>query len=99
MLRLGSLPGSSVLHQPSRRRLNRGSGVAGLHEGVTALHDPTLWGEDQFNVSEAQAEDVVQPGGMANDLIRKAVAGVGGGIRFHRGILTQPFCSGQNSTT
>ena len=39
--------------------------------------------QKQLNVSEAQAEKVVQPDGMADDLGREAVPGVGGALGRH----------------
>ena len=43
----------------------------------------TPFGENQFNVPEAQAEKVVQPDGMADDLGWEAVPGVGGALGRH----------------
>jgi hypothetical protein len=57
------------------------------------------FGEDQLNVSEAQAEEVIEPDGMADDLGRKAVAGVGGGLSGHRAILAHAHYSGRISAT
>jgi len=37
-------------------------------------HDHTTFGQNQLNVPETQAEHVVQPDGMADDLGREAVA-------------------------
>jgi hypothetical protein len=56
-------------------------------------------GEDQLEVSEAQAEEVVQRDDVADDLGREAVAGIGGGLGRHPTFLPQPLCSGQSQTT
>jgi hypothetical protein len=52
------------------------------------------FGEDQLNIPEAQAEDVVEPDGVADDLGWEAVARVGGGLGHHLAILAQPYRSG-----
>ena len=48
------------------------------------------FGEDQLNIPEAQAEDVVEPDGVADDLGWEAVAWEGGGLGRHLAILAQP---------
>jgi hypothetical protein len=45
-----------------------------MRDGDAAL------GEDQLDVAQAEAEEVVEPYGMPDDLGREAVAGVGGGL-------------------
>jgi MFS family permease len=53
--------------------------------------------EKQLNVSKAQAEEVIKPDGMPDDLSREAVPRVGGGLGRHRAILARPLRSGQRS--
>jgi hypothetical protein len=43
---------------------------------------------DSTDVSEAQAEEVIQPDSVADDLGREAVPRVGGGLGRHLVILT-----------
>jgi hypothetical protein len=52
------------------------------------LTDDAPLGEDQLDVSEAQAEEVIQPDSVADDLGREAVPRVGGGLGRHLVILT-----------
>jgi hypothetical protein len=40
-------------------------------------------GEDQLDATEAQAEDMIKPDAMADDLGREAVPGAGGGLTCH----------------
>jgi hypothetical protein len=40
--------------------------------------DPAL-GQDQLDIPQAEAEDVMEPYGVADDLGGEAVSGVGGG--------------------
>jgi hypothetical protein len=56
-------------------------------------------GQDQLHVAQAQAEDVVEPYCMADDLGREAVAGVGGGLGRHPASIAQPARSGQKPST
>ena len=55
------------------------------------------FGEDQLNSPEAQAEDVVEPDGVADDLGWEAIARVGGGLRRHLASMPQPLRSGQRA--
>jgi hypothetical protein len=41
-------------------------------------HQDAAFGQDQLDIAQAQAEDMVQPSGMVDDLGRKPVARVGG---------------------
>src|SRR4051812_5307439 len=52
-------------------------------------------GQEQFNVPETQAEDVVQPGRVADDLGREAVSGISGGLGRHPASMPQRLRSGQ----
>jgi len=52
-------------------------------------------GEDQLHVAQAQAEDVVEPHGVADDLSREAVTRVGRGLWRHLTSMAQPFHSGK----
>lgn len=47
------------------------------------------FGQDQLDVSQAQAEHVVEPNGVADDLGREAVPAVAGGIGRHHASLAQ----------
>jgi hypothetical protein len=38
------------------------------------------FGQDQLHVTQAQAEDVIQPHGMVDDLGRNPMPGIGGGL-------------------
>ena len=40
-------------------------------------HHNAAFGQDQLDVTQAQAEDVIQPHGMADDLNRKPVPVIG----------------------
>jgi len=51
-------------------------------------------GQDQLDLAQAQAEHVIQPHRVADDLGREAVAGVGRGLGHHPTILAQPLRSG-----
>ena len=52
-------------------------------------HDAAL-GQDQLDVTQAQAEDVIQPHGVADDLGRKPVPGIGRGFECHAVSLARP---------
>src|SRR4051794_6307940 len=52
-------------------------------------------GQEQFHVAQAQAEDMVQPDSMADDLGREAVSGIGGGLGRHPASMPQPLRFGQ----
>src|SRR5215217_3436159 len=71
---------------------------APLSYALVADRDAPL-GQEQFHLSEAQAEDVIQPDGVADDLGWEAVSGVGGGLAGHRGSMPQPLCFGQRPRT
>ena len=69
-------------------------------EGQTPLPDTFVadadapLGEDQFDVPEAQAEQMVQPDCVADDLGWEAVSGVGDGLGRHLTSLAHPLRSG-----
>jgi hypothetical protein len=69
-----------------------------LTDAFVADRDASL-GEDQFDVSETQAEAVIQPDRVANDLGREPVSGVGDGLGRHLTILAPTLRSGQSPTT
>ena len=46
-------------------------------------HHDAAFGEDQFDVPQAEAEDVIQPDGVADDLGRKPMPGIRGGFLCH----------------
>jgi hypothetical protein len=71
---------------------------APLPDALMTDNDTPL-GQDQLHVAQAQAEKVVQPHGMADDLGRETVAGVGGGLWRHRASLDQPPRPGQKPRT
>jgi hypothetical protein len=52
------------------------------------------FGQKQFDVPEAQAEDMIEPDRVTDDLGRKAVSGVGGRLGRHQPSLAQPLRSG-----
>jgi hypothetical protein len=49
-------------------------------------HNAAL-GQDQLDITQAEAEDVVEPNGMVDDLRREAVTGIGRALRRHSPIL------------
>ncbi len=51
-------------------------------------------GQDQLDIAQAQAEDVIKPYRMADDLGRKAVSGVSGELGRHQPSLAQLLRSG-----
>lgn len=53
-------------------------------------HHDAAFGQNQFDVTRAQAEDVIQPYGVADDLGRKSVPGLGGKFACHAGSLGRP---------
>ena len=61
--------------------------------------DDALLSQDQLHVAPAQAEDVTKPDGVADDLRREAVAGVGRGLWRHWTSVARPTCSGQSPLT
>jgi hypothetical protein len=46
-------------------------------------HDDAAFGKNQLDVTQAEAEHVIQPNCLADDLRRKAMAGKGGGLWCH----------------
>ena len=52
-------------------------------------HDHASFGEDQLDVPQTEAEDVIQPDGVSDYHGRKAMARIGGGLRRHPGSLAQ----------
>ena len=56
-------------------------------------------GQDQLDIAQAEAEHVVQPDGVADDLGREAVPGVAGGVWRHPASLAQPLRSGHGPST
>jgi hypothetical protein len=46
-------------------------------------HPYATLGQDQLNVTQAEAEDVIQPDGVADDFGRKPVSAIGGGLANH----------------
>jgi hypothetical protein len=61
--------------------------------------DDATFRENQFDVTEAEAEYVIQPDGMADDLGWKAVAIVRVGRSFHAITLPHPWADGQTRLT
>src|SRR4051812_16575867 len=61
-------------------------------------HDATL-GQDQLHIPQAQAEYMVQPYSVADDLGRKAIAGIGGEVGRHPASLARPYRFGQRAST
>lgn len=55
-----------------------------MRDGHTSL------GQDELNVAQAQAEDVIEPYGVADDLRREAVAGLGCGFGRRAASLVHP---------
>jgi hypothetical protein len=55
-------------------------------------------GQDQLDVAQAEAEDMVQPHGMADALGREAMAGIGVGLR-HRVAAVMPFIAARSAET
>jgi hypothetical protein len=53
--------------------------------GADALvaHDDAALGQDQLDLAQAQAEAVVEPHGVADDLGRETEAAVGAGLGLH----------------
>ncbi|MFC7739405.1 hypothetical protein ACFQX4_27485 [Roseomonas sp. GCM10028921] len=62
-------------------------------------HRYTPLGEDQLDVTQAEAEEVIQPHRVPDDLGREAIAGVGGGLWRHPASFAQAIRSGQPSST
>jgi len=67
--------------------------VVGHNLDVGINHDAALR-HDQLDVPQAEAEDVIQPDRVADDVRRKSVPGIGGALRFHLGSLARlpPKC-------
>src|ERR671938_2062935 len=61
--------------------------------------DHAALGQDQLHVAQAQAEDVVQPVGMGDDLSRKAVTVVRVGRVSHPATLAYPASARQPALT
>jgi hypothetical protein len=55
---------------------------APVPDAFVGYHDPTFR-QDQLNITQAEAEDVVQPDGVADDLARKPVPRIRGGFERH----------------
>src|SRR5215212_4370852 len=58
-------------------------------------HGHAPLGEDQLHIPQAEAEHVIEPHRVADDLSREAMPGVGGGIGRHPASLAEPSHSGQ----
>jgi hypothetical protein len=56
-------------------------------------HDAPL-GQDQLDIPQAQAEHMIEPHRMVDDLGREAVSGVGGDVWRHQPSLPQSVHSG-----
>lgn len=54
-----------------------------LSDGLVADYDPALC-QEVFNVSEAQAESVVEPNGMTYDLRWESISAIAGCLRIHQ---------------
>src|SRR3954447_16588484 len=67
---------------------------APLTYALVADGDASL-GQEELYLTQAQAEDVIEPYSVADDLGWEAVSGVGGGLGHHLAILAQPCRSGQ----
>ena len=52
-------------------------------------HDDATLSQDQFDIPQAEAEHVVQPDSVADDLGRKAMAVLGVGLWLHATSLTR----------
>jgi hypothetical protein len=63
-----------------------------LPDGLVGDHDSSLR-QEFLNVSEAQAEAVVQPDGVTDDLRRKPVSAVAASIGIHQPSLPGPGSS------
>ncbi len=57
-----------------------------LPDALVGDNDPPFC-QEIFDISEAQAEAVVQPNGMADDLRREPVSAVAGCVAIHPGSL------------
>ena len=62
-------------------------------------HHNAALGQDQLDVTQAQAEDVIQPHGVADDLGRKPVPGIGRGFECHAVSLSRPSSQRQPRLT
>jgi hypothetical protein len=71
---------------------------APLPDALVGDRDPTF-GQDQLDVAQAQAKNMIQSYGVADDLGREAVAGVGGEVRLHPASFAQLGRSGQKPST
>jgi hypothetical protein len=71
---------------------------APLPDALVGNRDPAL-GQDQLNVPQTEAEDMIKPYGVADDLGRKAVARIAGEVGLHTSSLAQPLRSGQRLPT
>jgi hypothetical protein len=77
--------------QPTLSPLER-AGVPGTElqapqsDGLVSNHDPPLC-QEIFDITEAQAEAVVEPNGVADDLWWESVSAVAGYVVFHRASL------------
>jgi hypothetical protein len=95
-----------LIHVPSITRLratlaqlgceSRAEAEAPPADALVADHQASL-GEKQLNVLRAQAEEVIKPDCMPDDLSREAIPRVSGGIGRHLAILAQPPLSGHRS--
>ena len=73
-----------VLPREARLRIIVKSGelLTPLSDGLVGDYDPALC-QKVFNISEAQAESVIEPDGMADDIQRKSVSVIGWCIVAH----------------
>jgi len=72
-------PRPSSTQSPGKRRAELAAPVA---DALVANHHATL-GQDQLDVAQTEAEDVIQPHRVADDLSRKAMAVIQAGLWRH----------------
>jgi hypothetical protein len=97
---LVEMPGVARLRPPATQPAGEvGAEPDGpLPDALVRDHDAPLR-QDQLDIAQAQAEDVVEPYGMADHLGREPMAGVGGGVGRHATSLAEPRCSGYPAST
>lgn len=81
------VPGIAGLRPPPAQPPGEfGHRTSGTMPNAFVGHHDATFGQDQLDGAQAEAEDVIQPNGMADDLRRKPVPGIGA-LRFHAGRL------------
>ncbi len=87
--------------RPSAPQLGRvaRAELQALAPDALVAHHHAPFGQDQLDIPQAQAEHVIEPHGMADELGREAVPGVGGRVWHHLTSLAQPLrCDERLST-